>query len=101
MAESSGRESRRKKTIGGGVSAKHLAMLKVDKETFKTGLNRHIHYTLMKDKNVAESLDYLRAMCLCGRDLLALRWLRTQQTYFSFDAKVVITSSDLTLVLFS
>ncbi|ESN95920.1 hypothetical protein HELRODRAFT_187371 [Helobdella robusta] len=86
---SSPNEPRKKKPDSRKISIKNPTNLKITKDTFKTGLNRHVHYTLMKDKNVADFFDYCRATCLCVRDLIALRWVRTQQFYYEMDVKRV------------
>lgn len=50
--------------------------------------NRHLHYTLAKDRNVATSRDYYYALAHTVRDHLVSRWIRTQQNYYETDPKV-------------
>ena len=54
----------------------------------KRSFNRHLHYTLVKDRNVANSRDYFQALALTVRDHLVSRWIRTQQNYYEKDPKV-------------
>jgi len=54
----------------------------------KKSFNRHLHYTLIKDRNIANNLDYYFAFAHCVKDHLASRWIRTQQRYFEKDPKV-------------
>ena len=54
------------------------------KETF----NRHLHYTVVKDRNVATSFDYYLALVHTVWDNLVGRWIRTQQLYYEKDPKV-------------
>jgi len=53
----------------------------------KKGFNRHLHYTLVKDRNVANSNDYYQALAHTVRDHLVSRWIRTQQYYYQTDPK--------------
>ena len=54
----------------------------------KKSFNRHLHYTLIKDRNIATKLDYYFAFAHSVKDRLASRWIRTQQKYFEKDPKV-------------
>lgn len=54
----------------------------------KKGFNRHLHFTLVKDRNVATPLDYYHALAHTVRDHLVGRWIRTQQFYYEKDPKV-------------
>jgi glycogen phosphorylase len=56
--------------------------------TIKKGINRHLHYQLVKDRNVAKNRDYYMAMAYTVKDHLIGRWLRTQQHYYHTDPKV-------------
>lgn len=58
-------------------------------ENIKKAFNRHIHFTLMRDKNVATTRDYYFALALTIRDQLIGRWIRTQQYYYDVDPKRV------------
>ena len=53
----------------------------------KKSFNRHLHYTLVKDRNVANSNDYYQALAHTVRDHLVSRWIRTQQYYYQTDPK--------------
>ena len=55
----------------------------------KRGFNRHLHYTLVKDRNVATPADYYQALAHTVRDHLVSRWIRTQQYYHQSDPKRV------------
>lgn len=56
----------------------------------KTNFNRHLHFTLVKDRNVATKRDYYFALANTVRDYLVGRWIRTQQHYYEKDPKVSI-----------
>ncbi|KAM8982787.1 LOW QUALITY PROTEIN: glycogen phosphorylase, muscle form-like [Ara ararauna] len=53
----------------------------------KRSFNRHLHFTLVKDRNVATPRDYYQALAHTVRDHLVGRWLRTQQFYYERDPK--------------
>uniref|UniRef100_A0A3Q2DNK6 Alpha-1,4 glucan phosphorylase n=1 Tax=Cyprinodon variegatus TaxID=28743 RepID=A0A3Q2DNK6_CYPVA len=55
----------------------------------KTNFNRHLHFTLVKDRNVATKRDYYFALANTVRDHLVGRWIRTQQHYYDKDPKRV------------
>ncbi|KAL1462418.1 hypothetical protein WDU94_014252 [Cyamophila willieti] len=57
--------------------------------TVKKYFNRHLHFTLVKDRNVATPRDYYFALAYAVRDNLVSRWIRTQQHYFETDPKRV------------
>uniref|UniRef100_A0A8C6PP67 Alpha-1,4 glucan phosphorylase n=1 Tax=Nothobranchius furzeri TaxID=105023 RepID=A0A8C6PP67_NOTFU len=57
----------------------------------KTNFNRHLHFTLVKDRNVATKRDYYFALANTVRDHLVGRWIRTQQHYYEKDPKVTRT----------
>lgn len=56
----------------------------------KKAFNRHLHYTLAKDRNVATTRDYYMALAHTVRDHLVSRWIRTQQHYYETDPKVCV-----------
>lgn len=60
----------------------------------RKSFNRHLHFTLVKDRNVATPRDYFFALAHTVRDHLVGRWIRTQQHYYERDPKV---SSPLSL----
>lgn len=55
----------------------------------KKAFNRHVHYTLVKDRNVATPRDYFFALAYTVKDHLVGRWIRTQQHYYEKDPKRV------------
>lgn len=57
----------------------------------KKSFNRHLHYTLVKDRNVATPRDYYIALAHTVKDHLVSRWIRTQQYYYEKDPKVCKT----------
>ncbi|XP_077869593.1 glycogen phosphorylase, muscle form-like [Saccoglossus kowalevskii] len=57
--------------------------------TIKNTFNRHLHYTLVKDRNVSTQRDYYFALAHTVRDQLVGRWIRTQQHYYEKDPKRV------------
>lgn len=56
-------------------------------EAIKRQFNRHLHFTLVKDRTNASNLDFFRALAFTVRDYMAGRWLRTFQRYYREDAK--------------
>lgn len=54
----------------------------------KNSFNRHLHYTLVKDRNVSTARDYYFAIAHTVRDHMVSRWIRTQQHYYEKDPKV-------------
>lgn len=58
---------------------------------FKKAFNRHLHYTIVKDRNVATPRDYYLSLAHTVRDYLVGRWIRTQQHYYEKDPKVSST----------
>ncbi len=54
----------------------------------KKSFNRHLHYTLVKDRNVATTRDYYFALANTVKDHLVARWIRTQQYWYETDPKV-------------
>uniref|UniRef100_A0A8C6S8F4 Alpha-1,4 glucan phosphorylase n=1 Tax=Neogobius melanostomus TaxID=47308 RepID=A0A8C6S8F4_9GOBI len=59
-------------------------------EELKTNFNRHLHFTLVKDRNVATKRDYYFALANTVRDHLIGRWIRTQQYYYEKDPKKIV-----------
>ncbi|GIX94524.1 glycogen phosphorylase [Caerostris extrusa] len=70
------------------ISVKGIALVENVKNT-KTTFNRHLHYTLVKDRNVATARDYYYALAHTVKDNLVSRWIRTQQHYYDTDPKRV------------
>ena len=56
--------------------------------SMKQGINRHLHYSLVKDRNVGSDRDYFFALALTVKDHMVGRWIRTQQNYYHKDPKV-------------
>ncbi|XP_032883226.1 glycogen phosphorylase, liver form [Amblyraja radiata] len=73
-------ERRKQISISGIATLENVAGLKL-------GFNRHLHFTLAKDRNVANTRDYYFALAHIVRDHLVGRWIRTQQYYFENNPK--------------
>ncbi|OPJ75384.1 hypothetical protein AV530_000480 [Patagioenas fasciata monilis] len=73
-------ERRKQISVRGLAGAENVAEL-------KRNFNRHLHFTLVKDRNVATPRDYYQALAHTVRDHLVGRWLRTQQYYYEKDPK--------------
>ena len=71
------------------ISVKHVAPVE-NVATLKKSFNRHLHYTLVKDRNVATTRDYYFALANTVKDHITSRWIRTQQYYYEKDPKVGI-----------
>lgn len=85
-------EKRKQISIRGIVGVENVAEL-------KKGFNRHLHFTLVKDRNIATPRDYYFALAHTVRDHLVGRWIRTQQFYYEADPKVKIRGSSVTVKL--
>ena len=70
------------------ISLRGMPELKNVQE-IKTAFNRHLHYTIAKDRNVARPFDYSTALAHTVRDKLVGKWIRTQQSYYETDPKRV------------
>eukprot|EP00118_Oscarella_pearsei_P024881 m.307012 g.307012 ORF g.307012 m.307012 type:complete len:885 (+) comp41816_c0_seq1:78-2732(+) len=68
------------------ISMRHIPVLESVAAVTKT-FNRHLHYTLVKDRNVATARDYYFALAHTVRDQLVGKWIRTQQSYYERDPK--------------
>nr|UEK51578.1 GlyP-like protein [Parasacculina yatsui] len=68
------------------ISVRNIAQVE-NVPTLTHNFNRHLHYTLIKDRNVATSQDYYFALAHTVRDHLVSRWIRTQQSYHESDPK--------------
>ncbi|GIY43625.1 glycogen phosphorylase [Caerostris darwini] len=75
-------EKRKQISVRGIAGVENIAEVK---KTF----NRHLHYTLVKDRNVATQRDYYFALAHTVKDHLVSRWIRTQQYYYEKDPKRV------------
>jgi hypothetical protein len=69
------------------ISVRGIAQVENVTNVKKT-FNRHLHYTLVKDRNVATPRDYYFALAHTVKDHLTSRWIRTQQYYYEKDPKV-------------
>lgn len=74
-------DKRKQISVRGIAQVENVANIK---KTF----NRHVHYTLVKDRNVATSRDYFFALAHTAKDHLVSRWIRTQQYWYDKDPKV-------------
>lgn len=70
------------------ISVRSVAPME-DVANVKKSFNRHLHYTVCKDRNVATTRDYFNAVALTVKDLMVARWIRTQQRYYESDPKRV------------
>ena len=59
-----------------------------DVNGIKENFNRHLHYTQVKDRNVASLRDYYLSLAHVVWDHMTGRWIRTEQRYDEIDAKV-------------
>ncbi|XP_015600734.1 glycogen phosphorylase [Cephus cinctus] len=73
-------EKRKQISVRGIVDVENVS-------NFKKTFNRHLHYTLVKDRNVATTRDYYFALAHSVKDNLVSRWIRTQQHYYEKDPK--------------
>jgi starch phosphorylase len=74
------------------ISVKSIADVE-DVVAMKKTFNRHLHFTLVKDRNVATIRDYYYALAYSVRDSLVSRWIRTQQYQYALNPKVSSSSS--------
>lgn len=70
------------------ISVRGIALVE-NVTTVKKTFNRHLHFTLVKDRNVSTPRDYYFALAHTVRDHLTSRWIRTQQHYYEKDPKRV------------
>lgn len=54
----------------------------------KKSFNKHLHFTAVKDREVATNKDFFCALAHTVRDRLCSKWIRTQQYYYDNDPKV-------------
>lgn len=69
------------------ISVRGIAQVE-DVNEIKAGFNRHLHYTLIKDRNIATTHDFYMALAHCVKDHIVSRWIRTQQISYQRDPKV-------------
>jgi starch phosphorylase len=70
------------------ISVRGIAQVE-NVSNIKKTFNRHLHYTLVKDRNVATMRDYFFALGHTVKDHLTSRWIRTQQCWYEKDPKRV------------
>ena len=81
MTPLSDTEKRRQISVRGIAAVENVS-------TIKRTFNRHLHYTLAKDRNVSTPRDYYLALAHTVKDHLVSRWIRTQQHWYEEDPKV-------------
>merc|ERR1711936_1190238 len=79
-SENSDKERRKQISVRGIAEVENVANIK---KTF----NRHLHYTIIKDRNVATPRDFAGALSSTVKDHMVSRWIRTQQHYYETDPK--------------
>ncbi|KJH47009.1 phosphorylase, glycogen/starch/alpha-glucan family [Dictyocaulus viviparus] len=68
------------------ISVRGIAQVE-NVSNIKKAFNRHLHFSIIKDRNVATPRDYYMALANTVRDHLVSRWIRTQQYYYEKDPK--------------
>ena len=71
------------------ISLRRLPVVE-DVNSLKEAFNRHLHFSLVKDRNVATKRDYYNSLAHTVKDHLVGKWIRTQQSYYEKDPKVFI-----------
>lgn len=69
------------------ISLRRLPIVE-DVNSLKEAFNRHLHYSLVKDRNVATKRDYYYSLAHTVKDHLVGKWIRSQQAYYEKDPKV-------------
>lgn len=69
------------------ISIRSIPQLE-DVADVKTSFNRHLHYTVVKDRHVSTKRDFYLSAAHTVRDKLVSKWIRTQQKYYEVDPKV-------------
>ncbi|VDN25357.1 unnamed protein product [Gongylonema pulchrum] len=88
MAMLTDHERRKQISVRGIAQVENVANI-------KKAFNRHLHFSLIKDRNVATPRDYYFALAKTVRDHLVSRWIRTQQYYYDKDPKVFTIISNI------
>jgi len=70
------------------ISIRGLPMLE-NVQSVKKTFNRHLHFTVVKDRDVATERDYYSSVAYTVRDHLVGRWIRTHQHQYESDGKRV------------
>nr|VZI36973.1 unnamed protein product [Spirometra erinaceieuropaei] len=68
------------------ISVRGIAQVE-NVSNLKASFNRHLHFDVVKDRNVATPRDFYLALARTVWDHLCSRWIRTQQFYFREDPK--------------
>jgi starch phosphorylase len=61
----------------------------LDARSIQIAFANHLEYSLSKDQYTASTRDLYHALALTVRDRLVERWIRTQQTYYNHDVKMI------------
>ena len=69
------------------ISVRGIAQVE-NVSNIKKTFNRHLHFSLIKDRKVVTPRDYYFALANTVRDHLVSRWIRAQQHYYEKDPKV-------------
>jgi len=80
------------------ISVRGIAVVE-NVSNVKKSFSRHLHYTELKDRNIATSGDYYLSLAHTVKDHLVGRWIRTQQHYYETDPKVGYTVISITVIL--
>merc|ERR1712142_964403 len=78
----SDKEKRKQISVRGIAQVENVANV-------KKSFNRHLHYTIIKDRHVSTPRDYYFSLANVVKDHLVSRWIRTQQHYYETDPKRV------------
>jgi len=70
------------------ISVREIAQME-DVVNVKKSFNKHLHYTIIKDRHVSTKRDYYFSLANVVKDRLVSRWIRTQQHYYEIDPKRV------------
>lgn len=73
------------------ISIRRIAAVE-DIASIKEKFNRHLHFTVVKDRNVATKHDFYLSLVYTVWEYLVHKWIRTQQLYYQKDAKVRATN---------
>ncbi|VDP84253.1 unnamed protein product [Echinostoma caproni] len=73
-------DKRRQISVRGVAQVENVANL-------KAAFNRHLHFDVVKDRNIATPRDFYHALARTVWDHLCSRWIRTQQFYHREDPK--------------
>ncbi|KAG5453194.1 Glycogen phosphorylase, muscle form [Clonorchis sinensis] len=73
-------DKRRQISVRGVAQVENVANL-------KASFNRHLHFDVVKDRNIATPRDFYHALARTVWDHLCSRWIRTQQFYHREDPK--------------